>query len=58
VEEAIAREEQLKGLVTSEKNIALIESGKPRWRDLGAELPGAEPGTHCLSAGVLRRRQR
>jgi putative endonuclease len=36
IEDAIAREKQLKGWVRAKK-IALIESGNPEWRDLSEE---------------------
>jgi putative endonuclease len=41
VNDAIAREKQIKGLLRAKK-IALVETINPRWRDLSAEAPNRD----------------
>jgi len=48
VNDAIAREKQLKGWTRSRK-IALIEHANPKWQDLSADLDSLPPGPSLRS---------
>ncbi len=52
VEQAIAREKQLKGWTRARKN-ALVESTNPKWKDLAADWYADAPGT-CAGDPSLR----